>query len=557
MKKTLSILMVALLTLSTLFAGGAQETAPQTTTQTGTITAATAKPKAPLADVHVRQAIAYAIDMDAINESLMHGKGVVANSLSPNGDWKVQGLNDYKYDPAKARELLKEAKWDSNYVLDVVFYYGDQMTVDLMTAVQAYLQDVGIKMTFRKLEGDLASQLWVPAKDKVNGPSSVNWDMAYAAIGALSMNEFYDRFMTNGGSNSHTPSDPIYDKLIEATHVVDPAKQKAAFYEVQKYENANLPAIPLYYQQVYAVQSKKLDRAGAPYGNEQYNYDWNIINWTVPKDKDGRMVMKMNGGPVQFVETPFLNPGLYMSQKVLFDHLVVADENLTPSKGELAKDYTVSEDGKTITFVLRDDIYWHDGEKITPEDVKWTYEFAAKVPTLHSVFSTMLKHIAGYDDYIAGKTTGMSGITIDGQKVIFNFSEPDPNALLCFTQFPPLPKKYFATVDPMQFQQAAFWQKPVGSGPYMVKEISMNNYATFVPFDKYYKGKAKIDEIQMYPCGESDPNLVKNAAAGQVDYAYTKSIEDVLAIEQMPDMKVIPINIRYTRLFFVNKFPKP
>jgi peptide/nickel transport system substrate-binding protein len=556
MKKVSIIVLMVLLVVPSLFAGGAKETTPSTSPVVQTPTQAT-KPKAPLADVRVRQAIAYAIDMDAINENLMHGKGVVANSLSPNGDLKVSGLNDYSYNPDKARELLKEANWNSNYVLDVVYYYGDQMTVDLMTAVQAYLQDVGIKMTFRKLEGDLASQLWVPAKDKVNGPSSVNWDMAYAAIGALSMNEFYDRFLTNGGSNSHTPSDPVYDKLIEATHVVDPEKQKQAFFAVQKYENENLPAIPLYYQQVYAVQNKRLNRAGAPYGNEQYNYDWRIIDWTVPKGSDGRMVMKMNGGPVQFFETPYVNPGLYMSQKVLFDHLVVADENLTPSKGELAKDYTVSEDGKVITFILRDDIYWHDGERITPQDVKWTYEFVSKVPTLHSVFATMLKHIEGYDDYIAGKTTDMSGITIDGQKVTFTFSEPDPNALLCFTQFPPLPKKYFANVDPMQFQQASYWQKPIGSGPYMVKDVSMNNYATFVPFEKYYKGRAKIDEIQMYPNGESDPNLVKNAAAGDVDYAYTKSIEDVLAIEKMPNMIVTPINIRYTRLFFVNKFPKP
>lgn len=85
----------------------------------------------------------------------------------------------------------------------------------------------------------------------------------------------------------------------------------------------------------------------------------------------------------------------------------------------------------------------------------------------------------------------------------------------------------------------------------------MNNYATFVPFEKYYKGKAKIDEIQMYPSGESDPNLVKNAAAGQLDYAYTKSVEDVLALEKMPNIKVTPVDIRYTRLFFVNKFVKP
>ena len=111
----------------------------------------------PLSDVRVRQAIAYAIDMDTIAETLLEGKAIVADSQTPNGAWKTEGLNPYSYDPEKAKELLAAANWDPNYTLDVVFYYGDQLTVDLMTAIQAYLDAVGIKMTFRKLEGDLAA----------------------------------------------------------------------------------------------------------------------------------------------------------------------------------------------------------------------------------------------------------------------------------------------------------------------------------------------------------------------------------------------------------------
>ncbi|MEI8094205.1 MAG: ABC transporter substrate-binding protein [Spirochaetales bacterium] len=511
----------------------------------------------PVADVKVRQALAYAIDMKTIVNSLMSGKALVANSLTPNGAWKMPNMKTYTYNPQKARDLLKAANWDPNYTLDVVFYYGDQMTVDLMTAVQAYLADVGVKMTFRKLEGDLASQLWVPPTDPVNGPAAVKWDLAYAAVAALSMNEYYDRFIPGGTANSHTPTDPTLAKLIDATHVVDVAAQKKAFYALQAYEGENLFALPLYYQQVFVVQNTKLDRAGSAFGNEQFNYDWNITKWTMPADASGKKVLKTNGGPVSFFETPFLNPGLFMSTKVLFDHLVVADASLTPSKGQLASDYKVSADGKLITFTLRKGIKWHDGSDITPEDVKWTYEFTAKVPTLNSVYGSMLKALVGFQDFKDGKTDGIAGITIKGSTVSFQYTTADPNALLCFSQFPPLPKKYFADVDPMKFQQAAFWQKPVGSGPFMVKDVSMNNFATFVPFKQYWGGVAKLDEIQMYPSGESDPNFIKNASASQLDYGYTKSVDDVLAAEKLSNLKVTPVDIRYTRLFFVNKFPKP
>jgi len=112
-----------------------------------------------LSDERVRQAIAYAIDMDTIVETLLEGKALVADSMIPNGDFKAEGLNAYTYDPDKARALLEEAGWDDSQVLDVVYYYGDQLTVDLMVALQAYLADVGVQMTYRKIEGDVAGQL--------------------------------------------------------------------------------------------------------------------------------------------------------------------------------------------------------------------------------------------------------------------------------------------------------------------------------------------------------------------------------------------------------------
>ncbi|HBT50753.1 MAG TPA: ABC transporter substrate-binding protein, partial [Petrotoga sp.] len=140
-----------------------------------------------LADPRVRQAIAYAIDMDTICETLLEGKATPSVSLTPNPEYRAPGLNNYEYNPSKAKELLQEAGWDSNYVLDVVYYYGDQLTVDLMTVIQAYLADVGIKMEFRKLEGDLTTLLWTPPADPIKGPSAVDWDLAYAGISALTL----------------------------------------------------------------------------------------------------------------------------------------------------------------------------------------------------------------------------------------------------------------------------------------------------------------------------------------------------------------------------------
>ena len=512
----------------------------------------------PLSDVRVRQALMYAIDMDALNEGLMMGKGVVANSMLPDDpEWKAEGLNASDYNPEKAKELLAAADWDPNYELDVVYYYGDQMTVDLMAAVQQYFADVGVKMSARKLEGDLAAQLWVAPEDSLNGPSAVEWDLAYAANAALAAHEYYNRFLPGFANNSHTPTDEVLKEYIDKTNITaDTNEQKEAFKALSIFENELLPALPLYYQQVFIVESEKLDRGGAEYGNEQFNYDWDIVNWDIEPNDAGKKVMYTNGGPVEFFEAPTVNPGLFMSTKVLYDHLLVADGQLGVKGGQLAESYNVSDDQLAVEFVLKDNIKWHDGEAITPEDIKWSYEFYSKAPAMNAVLTNTLKSLVGYDEWIDGSADEISGIVIDGNTVTFNFTELDPNALLTFTQLPPLPAKYFENVDPLHIQQAEYFQSPVGSGPFKVKEVKMGDFATFVPFDEYHGGVAKIEEIIMHPSGESDENLVKNTAAQQVDYAYTKSIEDVTAIEDMDHVQLVPVSTRYTRMFYVNKFPK-
>ncbi len=237
---------------------------------------------APLADPKVRQAIAYALDMQSILDGIFEGAALPANSLTPDGADKVDGLNNYEYDPEKARALLAEANWDPNTELDVVYYYTDQMTQDLMAIIQQYLSEVGIKMNARLVEGDLATILWKAPEDPVNGPSAVEWDMCYAANAALSLHEYYDRYATGYSINSHTPSDPKLDELIAATNAsVDAEVQKKAFFELQKYENETLFELPLYYQPIFLLHSDKIESGMDKIGNPQFNYNWNVQNWKI------------------------------------------------------------------------------------------------------------------------------------------------------------------------------------------------------------------------------------------------------------------------------------
>ena len=135
-------------------------------------------------------------------------------------------------------------------------------------------------MNFRLVEGDLATILWKAPADQVNGPSAVEWDMAYGANAALSMHEYYDRYKTGSPSNSHTPADEKLNELIDKTNSsMDPEVQKQAYFELQKYENESLFTMALYYQPIYLIESGKIESGIKNYGNPQFNYNWDIQNW--------------------------------------------------------------------------------------------------------------------------------------------------------------------------------------------------------------------------------------------------------------------------------------
>lgn len=549
MKKTVLLAIILILGIS-LFAGGAKEVA-----------VSSAAPEweskgTPLADLRIRQALRYAIDMNTIVDTIFEGKAQNAVSMTAPGSWLSDGLNDYAYNPELAKKLLKEAQWPSTYVLDVVYYYEDQQTVDLMSIIQQYWAAVGVKAQFRKLEGDLTAQLWVPPTDRINGPSAVKWDLAYAAVAALAEHEFYNRFDSTASNNSSLPGTSKFDALIAKTNATaDTEQQKIAFKAVQKELSENMYAMPLYHQLSFIYTSDKLDLKGGKLGNDQFSYEKNLLNWTTSRP-DG--MMYTNCGPTEFYQIHAVNPGQFLYQEVIFDRLINADENLTPTDGLLAKSYSVSADGMQIVFELRDDVKWHDGKPLTAEDVRFSIEYTLQIPGTNGVALNTFGSIKGAKEFLDKKTEHISGIAINGNTITITFGKLDPNALLTFSQWPIIPSHLLAGSNPITAQQNAFWQNPIGTGPFKVSQTVLGNYGILERNPDYFlKGNGNVKKIYMYSSVENDANLLKNAEGGKIDYAWSKNVQDAQGMANIKGMTVTPVNIRYTRLFFINQFPHP
>ena len=545
MKKLVTLLLAACMLLTLAACGQSGTTAPAATTAApagdNTTAAEPAGPAYtnPLQDVRVRQALWYAIDMDAIVEGLWENNVVAAHkSLVPEGTWQADGLTEYTYNPELAKQLLAEAGWDSSYTLKAVYYTGNLL--DTITAIQGYWAEVGVKMEFQLLTDNLTVQLWTPSAD--GKASAVDWDLCFAGTNALTLGELYNRHHSTAPNNSTVLPDPTLDALIETAKVaVTTADQKAAYDAIQVYENENVEVIPLFYIPSWVITSKHLDMAGNAVGNDQFSYTKNILDWNIDRaDK----TMYTNTGAVNALEHTATNPGLFWHQEIVFDRLLNADTSLTPTDGSLAESYEVSEDGKTITFTIRDGIKWHDGQDFTADDVAWTFQYYPTVPGANAVMTDVMNDA--------------SSITVDGNKVIFQFNNPQPNALTIFSQWAVLPKHCLENVAPENFAADTFWQNPIGTGPFKVETVKLGEYTILARNEDYFiPGTGNIEKIYMYPSTDAgDENLITNAKADKIDYAFCKDSSQVQQFHAMDGFDVQTVNVTFPRYIFINMFER-
>lgn len=119
----------------------------------------------------------------------------------------------------------------------------------------------------------------------------------------------------------------------------------------------------------------------------------------------------------------------------LFAGLLDYDEHgkITP---DLAENWTISDDGTSFRFVLREGVRFHDGEEVTAQDVKRSVERALH-PSAPNPYASAFASITGYEPYRAGKVDHLEGVTVSGQYVVtFHLDAPDASFLPLLAMHP-------------------------------------------------------------------------------------------------------------------------
>lgn len=204
--------------------------------------------------------------------------------------------------------------------------------------------------------------------------------------------------------------------------------------------------------------------------------------------------------------------------ELIFNGLVGINEKqeIVP---ELAEKWETSPDGRTYTFFLRKDVTWHarEGEVAKPftaDDVVFTYKVMMHPKTITplKVRYEFIENVEKMDEYT----------------VKFTLKRPILNALAKFSfkiipRHGPANQNYLTREDP-------FVQNPIGTGPFVLKNITADREIILTANENYFKGRPHIDKFISKPF--ADQNIMTQALMfNAIDMIVLVNPRDISEIE--------------------------
>jgi len=241
-------------------------------------------------DKRVRQAFAYAINREAIVKDILYGYGKVANIPYKLDFWAApaSGLNEYKYDPNKAIELLKEAGWeykesekqmykDGKPVKFTLKYYsGNKQVENIAPFIQQSMKDIGIQIDLQIAEFStmLAEikkgefELYVMAQ--MNGTA-----------GDMKALLHTDSIPPNGTNYTHYSNKKVDELTVKGLQSLSIEDRKPIYNELSAIINEELPIVYLYHWsqgiaingKLKGVQASSNTQLGMNYQSEKWYFE--------------------------------------------------------------------------------------------------------------------------------------------------------------------------------------------------------------------------------------------------------------------------------------------
>ncbi len=247
----------------------------------------------------------------------------------------------------------------------------------------------------------------------------------------------------------------------------------------------------------------------------------NIVDYT-PVDGGNVIVPLTNFDTLNPLITE--NSSYYFFSKLIFEGLFDFDKDLNIIP-QLAKAYTIGEDGRTIEIELEDNVYWHDGEKFTASDVEFTINTIKYANTDNTYKQMFSRTIGSFSPSDIRRIMEVS--VVEDAKLQITFDRAFANNLEVLT-FPIIPKHKFSTgKGPNQDYIKALEMDnytPVGTGPYKFESYEKSMEVVLASNGNYRKDKPYIDNI-IGRVLDSEEDILTAFETGQIHMATTITVD--------------------------------
>ena len=220
----------------------------------------------------------------------------------------------------------------------------------------------------------------------------------------------------------------------------------------------------------------------------------------------------------------------YMLLYGLHDAMVKPMREGNPA-GSLAETYTASADGLTYEFVLRKGTTFHNGDPVTSDDVKFSFERYRG-----NSHALLHERVASFE-------------TPDTQRVVIKLKAPWPDFMTFYTGATGanwvVPRKYLEKVGDAGFKKA-----PIGAGPYRFVSFEPGVELILEAYEPYWRKSPSIKRIVMKVIPDEATRLVA-LKRGEVDFAYSIRGELAAEVKRSPNLslKVAPDGATYWMYF--------
>lgn len=220
------------------------------------------------------------------------------------------------------------------------------------------------------------------------------------------------------------------------------------------------------------------------------------------------------GNPYVQASDALVSDGLH---ELVFEALFYVNYQTGKSEPWLATGYKYSDDNKTVTLTLRDDVKWNDGQPFTADDVVYTLQQIkkAKAPYRAANIQAAVKSV---------EETSPTEVVIHLKTPNPRFVDAELSAYVYTANFIPMPKHVFQGKD---FDRFSFYSLskgwPMGTGPYSLAKLDATS-ATLTRNEGWWAAKAGVAKLPapqrvVYTSPGPEDSAVSGLETNKLDYA--------------------------------------